>query len=136
MQAQAYDIPLESAWENARQRMRETTRQTAMNQTSTSRIRNFSMQLDFKDESWRYILLPLYLAVYPFGGKDYQVLVNGQSGSVAGQRPVDWNKIWLMSAVLLAPGLLLVLASLMLLLLVGLISSAVIFFKAQGLDDA
>ncbi len=65
------------------------------------------MSLDFSDESWRYVLAPAYVAAYRYGGQSYQVTVNGQTGAIAGQRPVDWTKVWLAVAAMVAPGLLL-----------------------------
>jgi predicted RNA-binding Zn-ribbon protein involved in translation (DUF1610 family) len=121
-QAQSYDVPLESAWESARQDMREQTRLACRSQASTDRIRNFSMELDFNNERWRYILLPVYLAVYSYENKNYQVMVNGQNGSITGQRPVDWLKVWLAVGGLLAPGL-----------TVGLIGLIILFFAESGL---
>jgi hypothetical protein len=47
------------------------------------------------------------LASYRYQGERYQVLVNGQTGAVAGQRPVAWPKVWLAVAAMVAPGLLL-----------------------------
>lgn len=105
--AQTYDVELDAAWETARERMRERTRQACREQASTSRIRNFTMSLDFRDESWRYVLAPVYMAAYGYQGERYQVLVNGQTGEVAGQRPVAWTKVWLAVAAMVAPGLLL-----------------------------
>ncbi|MDY0019816.1 MAG: hypothetical protein RBT47_07435 [Anaerolineae bacterium] len=149
--AQAYDIPLEPAWETARQQMREETRTACHDQASTSQTRNFSMSLDFSAESWRYILLPVYLTVYKYQDKAYQVIINGQTGAVGGQRPVDWTKVWLVLAAILAPGLLLSLAGLVtfftgigvvvaivgfVLLIVGLIVDVVLFNTAQELDKA
>jgi predicted heme/steroid binding protein len=99
--ARAYDVPLEKAWEVGRQQMREMTRQACREQASTSQIRNFSMSLDFSDESWRYVLLPVYVAAYRYDGKVYQVMINGQGGAITGQRPVDWAKVWLAVAALL-----------------------------------
>lgn len=107
LQAQAYDIPLETSWESARHEMRERTRQACRDQASSGQIRNFSMEMDFGDESWRYVLLPVYLANYTYQNQSYQVMVNGQTGDVSGQRPVDWLKVWLAIAALLAPGLML-----------------------------
>jgi hypothetical protein len=46
-------------------------------------------------------------------------MVNGQTGKVAGQKPVAWWKIWLAIAALLAPGILSGLIGLPLLLLGG-----------------
>jgi DNA-directed RNA polymerase subunit RPC12/RpoP len=147
MQAKGYDRPLESAWENARGVMREKTKDACIRQASTSMVRNFSMKLDFSDESWRYLLLPVYLAAYQFTGKTYHAIVNGQTGDISGQRPVDWKKIWLVIAMILAPGLVTGLAGLLtmpssddgftiaiigfFLLVIGLIVSVVIFVKAD-----
>jgi hypothetical protein len=47
------------------------------------------------------------MASYGYQGERYQVLVNGQTGEVAGQRPVAWTKVWLGVAAMVAPGLLL-----------------------------
>ncbi len=105
LQAQSYDVSLETSWETARHEMRERTRQACRNQASSSKIRNFSMEMAFADERWRYVLLPVYLANYSYQNQSYQVMVNGQTGDVSGQRPVDWLKVWLAIAALLAPGL-------------------------------
>jgi uncharacterized membrane protein len=77
------------------------------------------MTADFADESWRYILLPVYLATYKYEDKIFQMMVNGQTGAVAGQKPVAWRKVWLAIAGLLLPGMLLGLIGLPLTLLGG-----------------
>jgi DNA-directed RNA polymerase subunit RPC12/RpoP len=156
--AQAYDVPLETAWEAGREVMREQTRQACRRQASTSQIRNFSMTLDFADESWRYVLVPVYVAAYRYGGETYQVMVNGQTGTVAGQRPVDWTKVWLAAGAMVAPGLLLGLLGLLaaalglvlppsmvvgggvlvvafILLVIGGVFAAITVSKAMKMDD-
>ncbi len=151
LQARAYDIPLEDAWEVARQKMREQTREACRSQASTSMIRNFSMDLDFSQETWRYILLPAYVAAYRYQGITFQVMVNGQTGVVAGQRPVDWTRVWLVVAALLAPGVLLGLLGLVtlvfaglgaaiggfgfILLVIGIVIAVMIVINAAKLDD-
>lgn len=109
MQAQAYDVNLEEAWRRARDQMRRSVKQKCRSQASSSQIRNFTMELDFGDESWRYILLPLYLATYRYRTKSYQLMMNGQSGKIAGQRPLAWPKMILALIAALAPGVLLAL---------------------------
>lgn len=106
LQAKGYDRPLETAWELAREVMREQTKRACIGQASTSLVRNFSMKMDFSDESWRYLLLPVYLAAYQFENKTFHAIVNGQTGKISGQRPVDWKKIWLVIALIFSPGLL------------------------------
>jgi hypothetical protein len=151
LHAQAYDVMLEQAWEQARHKMREKTRLACRAQASTSRIRNFRMNLDFAEESWRYVLLPLYLATYKYTDSVYQVLVNGQDGVISGQRPIDWRKVWLVVGAILSPGLFLSLVGVVtivlggigiavglfgfIILLIGIVISIVIIQKALKLDD-
>jgi hypothetical protein len=150
-QAQAYDLPLDKAWETARHTMREQTRKACHKQASTNKVRNFSMNLDFSDESWRYILLPVYIAIYHYQGVSYQVMVNGQNGQISGQRPADWAKIWLVVFAIMSPSLLLGLIGVLLfffdgvsfpfllaafaLALAGIVISINLVRKAQELDD-
>jgi DNA-directed RNA polymerase subunit RPC12/RpoP len=156
--AQAYDRSLEAAWDEGRERMRAKTQEACRGQASTGQIRNFSMQLDFSDESYRYVLVPLYLAAYSYEGQSYQIMINGQTGTIAGQRPVDWTKVWLAIAAMLAPGIVVglfgVLASILgvalppslaaggvlliiafVLLVVGLILAGITIDKARKMDD-
>ena len=152
MQAQAYDVLLEKAWEQGRAVMRDRTREVCRQQASTGMIRSFSMTLDFSEENWRYLLLPVYVAAYTFAGQTFQVLVNGQTGIIAGQRPVDWTRISLAIAAALGPGLLLSIIGLLTLVFGGvgvviggvglfllLIGCAITFFivrTAMRMDDA
>ena len=115
LSAQAYDVDLETAWASARRSMRAKTKDACQEQASARNMRNFSMNLDFSDESWRYILLPIYLANYRYGNKVFQVLINGQTGTIAGQRPVDWRKVAKVLGLWFLPGLLLAIASAVLL---------------------
>lgn len=113
--AQAYDVQLDPAWETARGDIREQTRKTAQDQAlepnNAKKLRNFSLTVDFANEEWRYLLLPFYLAAYQHNNKSYQVVINGQTGSIAGQRPADWRRVAVVVALLLAAGPLLYLFS-------------------------
>jgi hypothetical protein len=46
---------------------------------------------DWSDETFKHILLPVWMAAYKYNGKSYRFLVNGQTGEVQGERP--WS-IW------------------------------------------
>lgn len=152
IQAQAYDVTLDKAWEVGRNNMRENTRQACRSQANTTEIRNFNMNLDFSGETWRYILLPINITAYEYNGLAYQIMINGQTGAISGQRPVAWGKVWLVILALLSPGVILGMLGLItlplggigagiggfgfFLLVIGLIIASIIFFRAQGLDDA
>lgn len=112
--AVSYEIPLNDAWDAARTQMREQTRQTAYAEINSQHIRNFSLNAAFDDEAWRLILLPAYITTYRFQEKTYQLVINGQTGKVAGDKPVAWNKIWLIVTALVTPGLLIAVVGLLL----------------------
>ena len=118
-QAQAYDITLPQAWEVGKAEMREKAKQACNASIGSAHVRNFTMTADFAEEAWRYVLLPVYLTAYKFEGKVFQVMINGQSGAVAGQKPIAWWKIWLAIAAMLLPGACLSLIGLPLLLAGG-----------------
>ncbi len=150
MHAQAYDVPLEEAWKAGRQIMREDTRQACLDRASNSQVRNFTMALDFDQEAWRYILTPVYTSVYQYSEHSFQILINGQTGRIAGPRPVDWHKVWLVIAALIAPGILTALVGLLLsysesgsitagigffLIVVGVVIAFFIFHQAQEMEN-
>jgi predicted heme/steroid binding protein len=111
-QAQVYDVGLRPAWDQARNWMRQQAKAAVHRKINSrhgrnSSVRNFGMTADLQDERWRYVLLPVYLSAYRFNGQTYQVMVNGQTGKAAGQKPLDWRRVGGALAGLLLPGLLL-----------------------------
>jgi len=150
-QALSYDITLPKAWETGKATMRDKAKSACYADIPTNHVRNFSMSADFSDETWRYVLLPVYVAAYQFESKTYQVMVNGQTGTVAGQKPVAWWKIWLVIGLLLGPGAVLGLAGLILsaagvgvpllavavvLFIIGVIISVIIYRQATASEAA
>lgn len=150
-QAKTVDVSLRETWEVAREEVREQARRACYEDTGSSHVRSFRMTADFADERWRYVLLPAYLASYHFDKRTFQVLVNGQTGMVSGQKPVAWLRVWLVIAVLFAPGACLGLAGLLAVPLGGvgviglmlgfilsaaaLIGAAVIFRRARASEE-
>lgn len=51
--------------------------------------------------TFKHLLLPLWIGEYRFQGKNYRVLVNGQTGKVAGEKPSDAVKIVYMALLVL-----------------------------------
>jgi DNA-directed RNA polymerase subunit RPC12/RpoP len=46
---------------------------------------------EHSEETFKHILLPVWMAAYKYGGKTYRFVVNGQTGKVQGERP--WS-VW------------------------------------------
>lgn len=60
------------------------------------------VQTHFSNESSDLCLLPVYMLTYRYGGKQYRCLMNGQTGRMAGERPVSWSRVALFVILLLA----------------------------------
>ncbi len=59
------------------------------------RQRVHSVNTRYHEVTFKHILLPVWLAAFRYRGKPYQVLINGQTGEVEGERPYSWLKITL-----------------------------------------
>jgi hypothetical protein len=116
-QAQTYDVALPDAWERGRHEMRERARRDCHANTGSSHVRSFSMTADLQGEAWRHVLLPIWVSAYRYAGKTWMVMVDGSTGQVVGQKPVEWWKVWAAIAALLTPGLALMVVGIPLLLL-------------------
>jgi DNA-directed RNA polymerase subunit RPC12/RpoP len=99
-QAEGYTVPLAAGHTQARDRMAEVIRSDVRRDIGGDEQRIHSVSTDWSDETFRHILLPVWMAAYKYNGKSYRFLVNGQTGEVQGERP--WS-IWKIGfAVLLA----------------------------------
>ena len=43
--------------------------------------------------TFKHLLLPVYAGAYRYNNKVFQVVVNGRTGEVQGERPYSWLKI-------------------------------------------
>jgi hypothetical protein len=55
--------------------------------------RNLVIHPVFSAQTFKHILVPVWLLSYLYGGKTYQVVVNGSDGRMAGQYPKSAWKI-------------------------------------------
>jgi hypothetical protein len=52
-----------------------------------------SVDTTYSDIMFKLVLVPIWIAAYLYGGKTFQVLVNGRTGTVVGERPYSTLKI-------------------------------------------
>jgi hypothetical protein len=57
--------------------------------------RNLEVDANFSRQTFKHILVPIWLVGYTYGVKTYQVVVNGYTGAIAGKHPLSWIKITL-----------------------------------------
>lgn len=135
-QALTYDVGLTEAWDAARARMRDEVRSACRRDTRGDHVRHLTVEADFDEEQWRYVLLPMHLCAYRYGGKTWRVAVNGQTGQVVGAKPVVWARVWLTVGGMFVPGTLVGLLGLVLLIVgigVFFLVLALILLVAGGL---
>ncbi|MFH6603251.1 DNA helicase PriA [Maribacter algicola] len=58
----------------------------------TQRILNADIKLS--DETFKHILLPVYISSYRYNGREYNFYINGQTGALTGKRPYSFWKIF------------------------------------------
>jgi hypothetical protein len=57
----------------------------------TQRVHQVSTR--YSDVKFKHVLLPVWMSAYRFNNKTYRFLVNGQTGEVAGESPLSWQKV-------------------------------------------
>ena len=58
-----------------------------------------TVDTDYSRETFKHVLLPVWMAAYKYSGKSYRFLVNGLTGEVQGERP--WS-VWKITFAVLA----------------------------------
>jgi DNA-directed RNA polymerase subunit M/transcription elongation factor TFIIS len=101
-----YQIDLGSAAQAGRQRMDTALRNLCASRVPGDTQRNLRVAAHYQGQTFKHILVPLWMVVYRYHGKPFQVLVNGFTGAIAGKRP--WS-IWKISLACLAAAVLVVL---------------------------
>ncbi|MBI4474513.1 MAG: zinc ribbon domain-containing protein [Acidobacteria bacterium] len=91
-----YQIDLVSAAARSRQEMEEELRELCASQVPGDTYRNLDVSARFTHQKFKHILVPVWLLTYMYGGKSYQVVINGVTGKTAGAHPWSWIKIALL----------------------------------------
>jgi DNA-directed RNA polymerase subunit RPC12/RpoP len=90
-QAEGYTVPLAGGHSEARDRMADVIRSDVRRDIGGDEQRISNIDTSWTAETFKHILLPVWMAAYKYNGKSYRFVVNGQTGEVQGERP--WS-IW------------------------------------------
>lgn len=88
-----YQIDLVNAAQRARDQMDSELRGMCASQVPGDTHRNLQIYADYSGQTFKHILVPLWLLTYDFHGKPFQVVINGYTGVIAGRYPKSWWKI-------------------------------------------
>ena len=105
-----YQIDLVAAAQNSREVMDAKLRQLCAEQIPGDTYRALEVDADYSWQTFKHVLLPIWLLSYQYGGSTYRIVANGFTGAIAGKYPKSWIKIGFLVLVILIV-LLIVLAS-------------------------
>jgi hypothetical protein len=91
-----YQIDLRAAAARSRQQMEERLRRMCADAVPGDTYRSLDVRSTFTGQQFKHILAPVWLVSYVYHTKSYQVVVNGVTGTIAGERPWSWIKITLL----------------------------------------
>ena len=101
-----YTIPLKEGHLESKKEARLIAERWARRDIGGDTQRVSSINMTFSEETFKHILLPVFISAYVFNEKRYNFFVNGESGAISGQRPYSFFKIFfLILAILLVIGL-------------------------------
>jgi hypothetical protein len=91
--AEGYTVGLADGQVIAREVMDQVIREDARNDIGGDEQRVEQVETDYAAETFKHVLLPVWMAAYKYRGKTYRFVVNGQTGRVQGERPWSAWKI-------------------------------------------
>lgn len=102
--AECYTVSLEDAHKEACDKMENELRSKARQEVlrEYDEVRNLSVDIDYDDETYKHIMIPVYATAYNYKGNTYPVLINGQTGKICGKYPKSKAKIAIIVAIIAA----------------------------------
>jgi hypothetical protein len=88
-----YQLDLENAAEKSSAKMNAFLREMIVRQIPGNTYQNLSFYPRYSSQTFKHILAPVWIVTYTYGQKTFQVLVNGNTGTIAGNYPKSWIKI-------------------------------------------
>lgn len=96
-----YQIDLVAAANAARERMNAKIYSMCAAQVPGDTHTNLQVNSNFAGQTFKHILVPVWLLTYTYGARTFQVVINGYTGAIAGRYPKSWVKIFFMILVVL-----------------------------------
>lgn len=100
--AERYTVDLKEGWGIGQKQIADKIRDACAKAVPGDTYKDLSVRTSWHDMKFKHILLPVWVATYEFGGKTYRFLVNGESGEVSGEAPLDWVKVIITIVILCA----------------------------------
>ena len=91
--AEGYTVALEQGHDIAVQKMDAVIADDVRHDIGGDEQRIDTIDTDYSAETFKHILLPIWMAAYKYRGRSFRFIVNAQTGKVQGERPYSKWKI-------------------------------------------
>jgi hypothetical protein len=89
-----YQVVLLDAAQRSQEQMHAKLQALCAQQVPGDTHRNLVINPSYAGRTFKHVLVPIWLLTYNYGAKAYQVIVNGYTGQIAGNRPYSAWKIF------------------------------------------
>jgi Zn finger protein HypA/HybF involved in hydrogenase expression len=90
-----YQIDLMTAAKEAREEMEMAMEKLCAAEVPGDTHKDLEVENDYAGQTFKHILVPIWLLTYNYGAQNFQVVINGYTGAIAGRYPKSWVKILL-----------------------------------------
>jgi DNA-directed RNA polymerase subunit RPC12/RpoP len=94
--AQRYQVDLGQGFERVKEMVAGTIESDVRSDIGGDVQRIDDLATHYSGITFKHLLLPVYAGAYRFNGKVFQIVVNGRTGEIQGERPYSWLKIALL----------------------------------------
>ncbi len=91
-----YQIDLIAAATHSREAMDAKLRALCAEQIPGDTYRNLQVAADYSAQTFKHVLLPIWLLHYQYGARTFRIVVNGVTGAIGGKYPKSATKIVLL----------------------------------------
>jgi hypothetical protein len=88
-----YQIDLINAAKSAREGMDAELERLCGAEVPGDTYRGLQVDADYSGQTFKHVLVPVWLLTYNYGARNFQVVINGFTGAIAGRYPKSWIKI-------------------------------------------
>ncbi len=92
-ESEVYQTEVDEGHQIADRIMDDKIRNMCSAQLGGDTQRNLSVESHKSGQTFKHIVLPLWICSYMYNNKVYHFTINGQTGKVNGQKPLSWVKI-------------------------------------------
>ncbi len=91
--ADKYDVTKEQVYPRIYERMMENNMAAIESSCNYDKLVGKSFRNNVEQLRWSYVLLPVWFMTFHYKGKVWEYAINGQSGKISGELPIDEKKL-------------------------------------------